>query len=251
MIIITCNIRASSMANDFNERFWPTRRDFCLQTIMKRNPDVIMLQECCMDQLKDLQRILGEDWSAYFMLQEPSFDAPENAIFFRNKFGTIQNCGGYWLSETPHIPGSVSWDSECVRFVNYVVLDTTEGRVRLINTHIDHASQLARENQAAMLNQDAQAWPQELPQVLTGDMNCDVTNPALQSFLNNGWRDSYAEATGIVNERFTAHEFLGENLDADNRFRHIGKMDWIFLRGNISCTSSSLVMDHDGILFPQ
>jgi len=250
MRIITCNIRASSMGNDFNERSWHARGAFCIQTVMKHSPDVIVLQECCLDQLTDFQKTLGEEWATYAMMIDPEWDVPENAILYRKSLGALQNCGGYWLSETPHIPGSVSWNSECVRFANYVVLETSEGRIRIINTHIDHASQLAREKQSGMLCQDAEAWPTALPQILTGDLNCDVTNPAIQLLMSHGWRDSYAEATGIANERFTAHEFQGENLDEACPLRHVGKMDWILLRGGISCTASFLVMDHEGILYP-
>ena len=202
-----------------------------------------------MDQFQDFQKALGDGWESFFIMLSPKWQIPENAIFFRKELGKMENCGGYWLSETPHIPGSVSWDSECIRFANYIILNTKEGRFRLLNTHIDHKSQLAQLKQSEMLNEDADVWQSEMPQIMTGDFNCGFSNPAIQSLLSF-WRDSYAEATGICEERFTAHEFMGENLDPDHPLRKCGKIDWIFIQGKISCSFSRIIMDHQNTTDP-
>ena len=240
------------MQQDTGSRFWKNRRDFCLKTMLSRQPDIICLQECHNDQFADLQAGLGSTWSAYWIMSFPGGFYPENAIFYRNRFAQIVNCGGYWLSETPHIPGSRSWGSECVRLANYAVFDTPGGRIRVVNSHLDHASQTAREKQAAMLNADAAAWPADLPQILTGDLNCDFGNPAVQRLLNGGWRDTHAEATGIRNERFTFHGFLGERWTGEIVPSPCGegKMDWILARGPVKTLSSEIIMDHQGELYP-
>ena len=252
MKLLTCNIRFSSMGHDTGVRFWKNRRDFCLETMLSRQPDIICVQECHNDQFTDLQAGLGSGWSAYWVMSFPDGFYPENAIFYRKDFARIVNCGGYWLSETPHIPGSRSWGSECVRLANYAVFDTPEGRIRVVNTHLDHASQTAREKQADMLNADAAAWPADLPQILTGDLNCDFSNPAVQRLLGGGWHDTHAEATGICDERFTFHGFLGEHWqgDPDPGPCGNGKMDWILARGPIRTLSSEIIKDHAGDLYP-
>ena len=249
MRIITCNIRASTMGLDFGPRKWKNRKDYCLDTILAQAPDIICVQECQREQFSDFCSRLGADWGSFGMRLAPD-GGPENTIFYRRAFARAADAGGYWLSKTPHIPGSKSWDSECVRLANYVILETAEGLLRVVNTHTDHASQQAREEQTRLINEDASVWENFMPQILTGDLNCDVNNPAMKLLFSAGWRDTYAEATGIADERFTAHDFLGEAWNGDLGVCGNGKMDWILVRGPVRTLSSALVMDHRDDLYP-
>ena len=92
----------------------------------------------------------------------------------------------------------------------------------------------------------------KLPQILTGDLNCDFGNPAVQRLLEGGWHDTHAEATGIRDERFTFHGFLGEQWQShpDPGPCGSGKMDWILARGPVRTLSSEIIKDHDGDLYP-
>lgn len=246
---MTCNIRISTMGNDRGNALWQNRREFCLETIAKQEADLLCLQECSEVQYSDFQQKFGKDYDSFWVNPYVDFNAPENVFFFRRRYRILTR-GGYSLSETPHVVSSKSWQSECVRCANYAVLEDNGKRFRIVNTHIDHASQLARENQARVLCEDADAWAETLPQILTGDLNCDVHNPAIQILLKNGWRDSHAEATGIADERFTFHEFKGEAWHDDLGICGNGKMDWILLKGPARAISSRLVLDHQGSLYP-
>lgn len=248
MRIITCNVRASTMALDLGPRLWKNRKDLCLETILKTAPDVICLQECQMEQLQDFRQALEPEWGAFWMRLAPD-GGPENVIFYRRAFADISDHGGYWLSDTPHVPGSKSWGSECVRLANFTVLETADGPVRILNTHTDHASQTAREKQTQMMIDESVYWG-NMPQIITGDLNCDVNNPAIQLWLQNNWRDTHFEATGIRDERFTAHDFLGEAWQGDRGICGNGKMDWILVKGPLRSVSSCLVTDRDGELYP-
>ena len=67
------------------------------------------------------------------------------------------------------------------------------GEFRFVNTHLDHVGQQARENQARIVNEDAAAYPAPYPQFLSGDMNCAAGNPAIDTFLQGGWQDTYTQ----------------------------------------------------------
>ncbi len=149
------------------------------------------------------------------------------------------NHGGYHLSDTPHIPGSRFDGSECVRFVNFLVLRDSHGVFRIINTHLDHASQDAREKQAKMIISEAKAW-NDMPQILTGDFNCDVENNVMKSFFESGWRDSYTSANNVREPGFTFHGLEGEDWNGDLGVCGNGKMDFILYCGNIISQSSCL-----------
>ena len=150
------------------------------------------------------------------------------------------SAGGFWLSETPHIAGSKSWDSECVRLANWVRLkDRTTGiELRVVNTHLDHISQVAREQQAQLIVDDTVAYPEDYPQILTGDMNCDFRNKAIDIFKAGGWVDTYGILYGTEDPGYTYHEFLGAKYNSD-----IGKMDWIFTKGITKVIDAVVIKD--------
>jgi endonuclease/exonuclease/phosphatase family metal-dependent hydrolase len=249
MKILSCNIRFSTMQNDHGVRAWKSRCQPCLKAILRENADIIALQECCNDQFHDLQAALQQDYDSFWMNSFTDERYPENAIFFRRSFG-ISSRGGWFLSETPQLPGSKSWGSECVRFVNYVVLHSQEGkRFRIINTHFDHASQIAREKQAALVCEEADAW-NAIPQILTGDLNCDAQNEAIRILFNNSWRDTWIECHPGENAPLSFHAFEGENFKGDPGLCGNGKMDYVLVRGPIRTKNAEILRPQPGEIYP-
>lgn len=244
MKILTCNIRCFG-ANDGKDN-WVNRRDLCGRVIASRSPDIICFQEMWSEQYADLASAFP-DYASYGMVDEPLGRRPTNCIFYRSDAYTPITAGGYWLSEKPHVAGSRSWSSACVRLANWVRLQdrATGADFRVINTHLDHVSQAAREKQAQMIVEDAKAYPDDYPQFLTGDMNCDSRNPAIAAFKAGGWLDAYGAVTGTEDPGHTYHAFLGPRYESK-----IGKMDWIFWRGNVRPVDSEVVTDSDGERFP-
>src|SRR5690606_17927694 len=136
---------------------------------------------------------------------------PGNAILYSPQRYEVISAGGYWLSKTPHIACSRSWDSAATRFANWLHLkDRQSGRqFRVWNTHLDHKGQTAREEQARMVCEGAEAaHGAEFPQILTGDMNADMRNPAISIYKSRGWKDTYAEVHGEADPGFTYHRFI-------------------------------------------
>ena len=134
-----------------------------------------------------------------------------------------------------------------MRLANWIRLQdrATGTDFRVINTHLDHISQAARENQAQLIVEDAKAYPDDYPQILTGDMNCDSQNPAIAAYRTGGWMDSYGALHGTENPGHTYHEFLGPRYVPE-----IGKMDWIFGRGKIKPVAAEIITDSAGERFP-
>jgi len=244
MNILTCNIRYFG-AKD-GENAWPYRKELCAEVIRSRSPHVICFQEMWAEQFDDLAGAFGE-FESFAMADEPTNRRPMNAIFYRRDAFRRVSAGGYWLSETPHVPGSRSWASACVRLANWVRLEdrATGAEFRVVNTHLDHVSQLARENQARLIVEDAAAYPDSYPQLLTGDMNCDRTNPAIAVFRAGGWADTYAAIHGTEDPGHTFHAFQGPSHVSD-----IGKMDWVFRRGDVSVTAAEVIADAQDGRFP-
>ena len=244
MKIITCNIRC--FGGDDGDDHWVHRKDYCAQVIREQHPDLIGFQEMWRQQFDDLLPLFPE-YACYALADEALSLHPMNTIFYRRDAFQLVSQGGYWLSPTPHVPGSLGWDSACVRLAAWVrLIDKASGsEFRLVNTHLDHVGQLARENQARIVNEDAAAYPADYPHLLSGDMNCAAGNPAIDTFLKEGWQDTYAQVHGTDDPGATFHSFQGPDFNGD-----LGKIDWIFSRGAVRATGAEIIRDHNQGRYP-
>ncbi len=237
MKIYSCNIRCFGAKDGDND--WIHRKDLCIDVIRAQEADIICFQEMRAPQFADVAPAFPE-FAIYSLVDEPQGRHPQNAIFYRSDRYDLISAGGYWLSETPHVPGSKSWQSCCVRLANWVRLEARDTRAefRVVNTHLDHRSQEARENQAAMIVEDAQAYADDYPQLLTGDMNCDAGNQAIEVFRSGGWQDTYGQVHGHEEPGYTHHGFEG-----DQHVSSVGRIDWIFGRGNLMASGAEVIRD--------
>ncbi|MBI4977547.1 MAG: endonuclease/exonuclease/phosphatase family protein [Spirochaetes bacterium] len=248
---MSCNIRYSGA--DDKENRWTNRKEICADIIRRQTPDIICFQEMWERQFIDLTGELP-GYATYGIIEMSYGRNPTNCIFYRSDRFGVTSAAGYWLSETPHVPGSRSWGSDNVRLANWIRLrDRISGiEFRVVNTHIDHISQTARENQARLLCEDAAGYPDEFPQMLTGDMNSDALNPAIGLLLKNGWSDTYEQVHGTATPGFTYHGFkgpayeLGDTTGKD----YVDKMDWIFVRGAVNVQSAAIIKDAEGGRYP-
>ncbi len=239
MKILTCNIRTAFASKKDGENGWGFRKDICAQQIKSQSPDIICFQEMTSTQFDDLSQALPE-YENYGMVDDSLGHDPANSIFYRRDLFALVRSGGFMLSETPHIPSSKSWGSAYVRFANWVRLKDKKSGIefRVVNTHLDNISELARENQARLIVENTEVFPADYPQILTGDMNEDVTYKGIQNFKTGGWVDTYNLIHGTENPEHTFHGFQGP----DSTFE-MGKMDWVFVRGNIKTLDAKIIKD--------
>lgn len=245
MIIMSCNIRFSR-ADDGPDR-WPLRRELCLRVILSRGPDVICFQEATGEQFDWLTQQLP-DFASVAPTDEPAGGDPVNSIFYRRDGFAVRSAGCYWLSRTPHVPGSKSWRSDCIRMATWarlVILGERREELRIVNTHLDHVSQPARVRQAALIAEDCSAYPAAYPQVLTGDFNCDHRNPAVRRLLRSGFRDTYDAVHHTLDPMPTFHQFRGRGFSS-----RIGKMDWVMVRGDLVVRGAEIVTDNENGRYP-
>ncbi len=247
MKIMTCNIRASG-ALDPGKDNWSFRKQICADVLREQAPDIVCFQEMWDEQFVDLSVMLPE-FNSYGIADTALSLHPVNTIFYRAADFTKISAGGYWLSQTPHIAGSRSWDSECVRLANWIRLRDRRTGIdfKVINTHLDHIGQVARESQAHLILEDCAAYPNDYPQILTGDMNCDHRNAAIHVFKSGGWSDTYGAVHGTENPGFTFHQFLGPKYKSESG---MGKMDWIFVKGKIKARDAEIIKSSTGNRFP-
>lgn len=243
--ILTCNVRVDVPADSKTGDGWAHRREFCADVIHGQKADLIGLQEAQLQHLTYLKSRMPE-YDSYALSHAVTDFHPIDAILFLRSRYELISAGGFWLSETPHVAMSRSWDTANPRLANWVHLkERSSGReFRYWNTHLDHKGQQAREKGAAMIVQASAVLPKELPQILTGDMNAGAHNLAIKNYKDGGWLDTYAAIHGNEDPGLTAHGFRGPKGGGKN------KIDWIFSRGPVKPLASAILRDERNGHYP-
>jgi endonuclease/exonuclease/phosphatase family metal-dependent hydrolase len=250
--LLSCNIRVALPEDEAAGNGWSARRDLCLEVIRAQKPDLVCLQEVLRPQMADLERGLPD--FASFGFEGPEMDARQTGyqnvaknpiLYARDRYELI-SAGGFWLSETPHLPGSLSWGSARARHVNWVRLRDRASRrqFRVLDTHLDHESQRAREEQIKMILAEAALYPPDFPQLLAGDFNAGAANPVVKLALAAGWTNSHDAAPGPRDDGNSTHGFLGPKyVPKTEAGRQRGPIDFILTRGPVSTLAWKIVRD--------
>ncbi len=243
--VLSCNIRIPQEVDETGGNGWAARKEMCADIILAQHPDIVCLQECTGMQL-DYLKSRWPNFESFGLANPDTVFNPLNSVLFSRSRYVMVTAGGFWLSQTPHVAGSKSWDSARVRFANWVHLkDRQSGRdLRVWNTHLDHIGQRAREEQARVVSEAGEAFPVELPQILTGDFNANASNPAIELVKKRGWKDAYSTIHGAKEPEFTFHAFWGPEYNAKavkDRIR--GQIDWIFCRGPVKVHAAEIIRE--------
>ena len=116
LTILTCNIRVALPEDEAageNPRCEDTARAY-LEVIRAQKPDIICLQEVIREQMEDLEHGFPEFASFGFSKarrwmpgRSVTRASPRTPILYSRARYDFVSAGGFWLSETPHLPGSL------------------------------------------------------------------------------------------------------------------------------------------------
>ncbi len=253
--ILCCNIRVALEEDDAKGVGWNDRKQLCINVIKKRNPDIICLQEVLKVQADDFRAAFAGH--ALFGFDGPEMDAHQhgyhgiakNPILYSTSRYELLAAGTYWLSETPLVAGSKSWDTARARHANWVRLKEKKSgkELRVINIHLDHVSGKAKIEQAKMVVEESDQYQPAFPQIFTGDFNARISSKVFDSLRDKGWKDSYREVHGVEEPGHTGHAFKGADYE---RAALGGKIDFIFTKGPVKATAAEIIKDHEGGRYP-
>lgn len=171
--VMSFNIRYAA-AKD-GENAWPLRKDFLVETIKTYDPDLLGTQETLLVQRDELVKKLAGH-QVFAAGRDDGKDGGEMmAVFYRKSRFEKLDGGHFWLSETPHVAGSKSWDSSLPRMATWLKLkdrNAPEAQpILYVNTHFDHRGPTARLEAAKLLRAKIGELGTGCRVLVTGDFN--------------------------------------------------------------------------------
>jgi len=165
-------------------------------------------------------------------------------IFYRQGGLHVEASGEFWLSETPSVHRSQSWDSAFPRLVTYGLFEEAAGNLRFsfANTHLDHISAQARFHGARMIREHF--FPRPEPLILVGDFNEPPDAQVYRQFLGpdsplcDTWRAFHPPGE----EAPTQHGFDGRPRGS--------RIDWILVSSRFRIKRVHLITDNQDGRYP-
>lgn len=227
LCLISCNIRFENPDDGPNS--WPHRKGVLKSTLLSHLPDLIATQEGRFPQLKSFEKLL----SGYKLIDHhrswihermyPSFFLKEN------KFELLDS-NDHWLSDTPDVPGSMSFNSLFPRLMTWIKIRPLNSSLNflVINTHFDHLEEMTRIGQMNVFIQEIKKiWDQHSHMIIMGDFNdspiSEIRKRLLTSFSH------IIDPWSLFNqfEQTSHHPFSGE-------FQNGSRIDWILTDKNLT-----------------
>lgn len=235
------NVRYGTAPDGANA--WHQRKDLVIDVIRQCDPDIIGTQECLDFQADYIVQALPE-YRWFGVGREADGRGEFMAVLYRPRVLSPIESGNFWLSETPDVPGSSSWNSACNRMVTWARFYHIESKqfFHFYNTHLDHKSEPARQGGATVLAGKLAALPANTPAIVTGDFNSVAGNSeAYRILAGAGLSDAWSAASERVGPSVTWCGWKPPREGVDER------IDWILTRGPVSVSRcETVVVNRDG-----
>ncbi len=152
---------------------WDNRKSALAKYVNELKPDVIGMQEAELVQVKYLQQNLDDYSMAGVGRDDGKCRGEFSPVFYNKTKYVLDSCGTFWLSKTPEVAGSRSWNSSCNRICSWVkLIDIASSKpFYFFNTHFDHRSQQAKDESAKLITAKIAEISKGEPVFLTGDFN--------------------------------------------------------------------------------
>ncbi|WP_208588620.1 endonuclease/exonuclease/phosphatase family protein [Gracilibacillus suaedae] len=215
--VMSFNLRVNIPEDGINA--WKYRKAIVTNILQNHHPGVFGIQEGLLSMIKDIETNLPEYW----WIGDDRRGGNEDeycAIFYDHQKLECIDKGQFWLSNTPEIPNSISWESDFPRVCtwgHFRCKHDIDREFIMYNTHLDHISQLARENGIALIIDRVRKHTEDcqVPNILTGDLNSEPNNVVVR-FLRGeetlqGQTPHLQDSFKVVNSKpgQTFHKFSG------------------------------------------
>ena len=228
--VMSFNIRLNVKSDSLNA--WPYRKDKVALQILFHQVHILGVQEALYEQMMDLSNSLPGYKYAGVGRDDGKAKGEYSAIFYDTTRLKLLESSTFWLSLTPDIPGSKSWDAAITRIVTWTKFRElkTKRIFFVFNTHFDHIGQEARRESAKLLKQKVRDIAGNAPVIITGDFNSKPADEPIKILTDVNDKNKFIDTKTIS---LTPHygpdgTFNGfASKERDNE-----PIDFIFIKGN-------------------
>lgn len=218
--IMSSNIRFDTPRDE--ERAWPHRKDILFQSILDFSPAILGTQEGREPQLRELE----DGIQKYKLIDHHRPWIEERmypSLFIDQQQFDVLESGDIWLSETPDVPGSKSFESMFPRLCTWVrgVYKNSKKEVFAANVHLDHVQDMTRFEQIQVLSQQLKKLMGEKDAlVLMGDFN-ESPDGQVRQHLNSALPELYDPWILLKKTEESSHHTFKQPITEGAR------IDWI------------------------
>lgn len=237
--VLSFNIRYDNPGDKENR--WAKRTDIVHEQIARAAPDFVGMQEVLPNQRADVAKMIGDRFASLSRTREADPDKGEACtLWYRTDRWRLDDTdhGTFWLSETPEVPGSKSWDSSLPRLCTWGrFIDKQTGRALYVfNTHFDHRGEQARRQSAKLIAERIKSRKHiDEPAILTGDLNAGEDSAPIATLRDAGFIDTFRAVHPDAKIVGTFNGFAGKSDGA--------KIDYIFTDGPARAIASKIHAD--------
>ena len=247
--VMSFNIRYGTAGDGENR--WENRKELVLKTIRAFDPDILGTQEVLAFQARFLREKLPEYGFAGVGRDDGKAAGEFAAVFFKKSRFEKVGEEHFWLSTTPEVPGSKSWDSSITRVTSHVTLrlrDGSHGVVHHFNTHFDHRGATARLESARLMRDRIDKLGAGATVVVTGDFNAGAGSEPYKALVGKAapgaptLLDTYRVRHAAGGEEGTFHGFRGTAGHA--------RIDWILCSGQLGVIAAGIDRTNEDGRYP-
>lgn len=205
-------------------RRWVDRRDAMVNLLRAQRPAVVGTQELVQQQAEYLTTQLP-DYRWFGQGRRGGEGDEHMGVFYDSTRLKVVESGDFWLSDTPEVPGSITWGNLYPRMVTWALFERVSDRRRfyLLNTHLPYRDddEPRRVQGAKAIVARLQQLHAGVPVVITGDFNSEPGSGTYATFTAV-LGDARRQAAKVEGPRLTFHNFSGTPTT---------ELDWILVRG--------------------
>ncbi|MCX7029570.1 MAG: endonuclease/exonuclease/phosphatase family protein [Spirochaetes bacterium] len=219
----TFNVRYGTAADGPNH--WDLRKSILLDAVRAIDPHVMGVQECMPFQGDEIRMCfphmdrlgVGRYHGVPIETRPQESRSGEHCdIFFDSRRFIAESCGTFWHSETPEVPGSISWGNPYPRITTWAILRfrAGNGRFAFFCTHY-HGNEPCCTKATDLMIDRMRRHAGGLPCVVVGDFNLPPDNPNHDRLTDAGpgglgLRDVWQLLRKPEQDAGTGHDFAGK-----------------------------------------
>lgn len=226
--VMSFNVRQSHAKEVNPHDSWLSRQNACLEMLKTTQPDLVGFQEA---QFKGQWSFFRDSLaSGYGSIGVGRKDGKEKdecmGILYRRSLLTLVESGTFWLSETPDTPSN-GFNEKYARTATWAILKLNKNGKKFlyVNTHLGLSDEARTKGLALIRERIKELNPENLPVILTGDMN---TTPSNKVFRDLRTEMKNAAEIAPVTDNIKTYNAWGNEKKA-------AVIDFIWISDGIKC----------------